>query len=277
MLPINYDPSTKPYQWWWEGSESIDIPGMGRNSALTFKLTQQYLEPLLPKKSLEHLSSKFKQSKKVLSGKGKEKARCWIKKIRVVPKMLEQIPARVPDSVQDAVYEALYEEKMLQITYHSRSKNEITTRRINPLGLIYRGITTELIFSSEDDDHVKRFILNRIKQAKIQVQSIVNPEGFNLDKFIQEELGFPGSCKEIEFKAWLSKYARHNVEETRLSNNQTVEDTDDGGIIVKARVRDTVELSNWILGLGARIKVIEPEYLRNIIADIARNMSKMYQ
>ena len=171
MFNIACDDTTRPFQWWWEGGDSIDIPGMGKNSALTFKLAQQYLEPLLPKRSLIHLQPKFKQSKKVLAGKGKEKDRHWINKIRVVPRMLEQIPAKISTQVQDAVYEALYEEKMLQITYHSRSKDEITIRRIHPLALIYRGITTELIFCGEDSHHAQRFILNRIKKAKIQIQS----------------------------------------------------------------------------------------------------------
>lgn len=249
---------------------------MGRNSALTFKLTQQYLEPLLPKKSLEHLTPKFRQSKKVLAGRGKEKDRRWINKIRVVPKMLEQIPAEISVRVQDEVYEALYEEKMLQITYHSRSKDEITTRRIHPLGLIYRGITTELIFCGENSSHAQRFILNRITQAKVQIQSLTVPSGFNLNKFIKDELGFPGSCKEIEFKAWLSKYARHNVEETRLSKHQTIEESEDGGVIVTATIRDTADLSSWILGLGARIKVIEPQFLQEKIADIAKKMVEHY-
>ncbi len=201
VFNIACDDTTRPFQWWWEGVDSIDIPGMGKNSALTFKLAQQYLEPLLPKRSLAHLQAKFRQSKKVLSGKGKEKDRHWINKIRVVPRIIEQIPAKVPTRVQDAVYEALYEEKMLQITYHSRSKDEITTRRIHPLALIYRGITTELIFCAEDSHHAQRFILNRIKKAKVQIQSLQSPEEFNLDDFIQNKLGFPGSCQErVQYK-----------------------------------------------------------------------------
>ena len=269
-FPVSCDDTKKPFQWWWTGKESIDIPGMGKFSALTFKLTQQYLEPLLPKKNLEYLIPKFKQSKKVLDESKKEKN--WVNKIRVVPKMLEQIPAKISVGVHDEVYNALYEEKMLKITYHSRSKNEISTRKVHPLGLIYRETTSELIASEENQTVAKRYILNRIKKAKIQLQSVSVPDGFNLDQFIQKELGFSGSCKEIKLKAWLHKYARHNVEETQLSKFQTIEETNDGGIIVTATVRDTAELSRWILGLGARIKVIEPKKLKNKISNIAKEM-----
>ncbi len=138
---ITCDDSVRPFQWWWAGKESYDIPGMGRNSALTFKLSQQYLEPLLPHKSLRHLRPKFSQAKKVLSAKGKEKDRRWVNKIRVVPKELVQIPARVSGKVHDAVYEALYEEKMLLIDYQARENKALSQRRIHPLALIYRGVT----------------------------------------------------------------------------------------------------------------------------------------
>lgn len=277
LFNIGCDNTVRPFHWWWAGKNAIEIPGMGRNSALTFKLCQQYLEPLLPKKSLAHLQPKFRQSKNVLAGKGKEKDRRWINKIRVVPRSLKQLPAKVSVKVQDAVYEALYEEKMLQITYQSRAHGEITTRRIHPLALIFRGITSELIFCEEGEINVKRFILNRIKGARVQIQSVIVPKEFNLEGYIEEKLGFPGSCEKIQFKAWLSDYGRQNVEETPLSKFQTIEESEDGGVIVTANIRETASLTTWILGLGTRIKVLEPISLQEKIAGLTKSMSDLYQ
>ncbi len=277
VLNIGCDDTKRPFQWWWADKEAVDIPGMGRNSALTFKLSQQYLEPLLPKQSLEHLGPKFRQAKKVLSGKGREKERCWINKIRVIPKELTQIPATVSEDVHDAVYEALYENKMLQIEYQSRENIEVTQRRIHPLALIYRGLTSELIICEEGQSTIKRFILNRIKKAKVQIQSVITPNNFNLDNYIENQLGFPGSCEEIEFTAWIHEYARQYVEETPLSKYQHIKEMDDGSIILTASIRETANLTIWILGLGARIKVLEPEFLQEKITNIVTDMAEHYQ
>jgi len=198
-----------------------------------------------------------------------------VKKIRVIPKILEQIPAKISTSVQQAVYDALYDEKMLEITYHSRMKNETTKRRIHPLALIYRGITTELIFCAEYSSTPKRFILNRIKKAELQVQSLIKPDDFELNDYLQHNLGFPNSCKEIQFKAWISDYSRPEVEETPLSKFQKIEKAE-GGIILTATLRDTIDLTTWILGLGPKIIVLEPEFLRKSISDSAQNMCKNY-
>jgi len=274
---IACDNSKRPFQWWWDGEDSFDIPGMGRNPALTFTLSQQYLEPLLPTRSLQHLQPKFKQARQVLFAKGKEKDRRWINKIRVVPKELVQIPATVAVAVQDAVYEALYEERMLLIDYQPRGNKEVSQRRIHPLALIYRGITSELIVYEEGQTIIKRFILSRIKKARVQIQSVTIPNGFDLDCFIEEKLGFPGSCKLIEFKAWIHQSARQDIEETPLSRFQRIEETGDGDIILTTRIRETASLTAWILGLNNRIKVLEPETLQEKIVDLIDQMAMNYQ
>ena len=277
LYNIYCDVSVRPFEWWWDGEDSIDIPGMGRNSALTFKLAKQYLDPLLPKNTLKHLQPKFRQSKKVLSGKGKEKEKKWIDKIRVVPRLLEQIPAKISTQVQEAVYQALYEEKMLKITYHAVLTETTSTRNIHPLALLYRGISTELLACEENDDQVKRFILNRIKKATVQIQSIKTPEEFNIDKFIQESLGFPGTCQEILFKAKLTGFACTNVIEMPLSKFQTIEKINDNEIIVTATVRDTVDLTHWIFSLGSSITVLEPEFLKEDVAQMIIRMGENYK
>jgi len=274
---ITCDNSKRPFQWWWDGEDSFDIPGMGRNSALTFTLSQQYLEPLLPTRSLQHLQPKFKQARQVLFAKGKEKDRRWINKIRVVPKELAQIPAKVAVAVQDAVYEALYEEKMLLIDYQPRGNKEVSQRRIHPLALIYRGITSELIVCEDGQTKTKRFILNRIKKAKVQIQSVFIPDGFDLDRYIEEKLGFPGSCELIEFKAWIHKSARQNVEETPLSQFQKIEEAGNGNIILTTSIRETAALTAWVLGLNNRIKVLEPKKLQEKIIDFIDKMAMNYQ
>ena len=274
---IYCDESVRPFEWWWDSDDSIDIPGMGRNSALTFNLAKQYLDPLLPQNTLKHLQPKFRQSKKILSGKGREKEKNWIDKIRVVPRLLEQIPAKISTQVQEAVYQALYEERMLKITYHAVLSEKISTRRIHPLALLYRGLTTELLACEENDDQVKRFILNRINKATVLIQSIKKPEKFNLDNFIQEDLGFPGSCKEIKFKARLTNFACTNVIEMPLSKFQKIEKINDDEIIVTADVRDTVDLTHWIFSLGSHITVLEPEFLKENIAQMITQMGENYK
>ena len=212
-----------------------------------------------------------------MSGKGKEKDHRWFNKIRVVPKEFVQVPAKVSEKVHNTVYEALYEEKMLLVDYQPREKKTVSQRRIHPLALIYRGITSELVVYEEGDSTIKRFLLNRIKKASIQIQSVIIPKGFNLNVYIEAQLGFPGSGELIEFKAWIHESARQNVEETPLSHNQTIQEVENGNIIVTTTLRETASLTAWILGLNNHIKVLEPEELQEKIIELIEGMIENYR
>jgi|GEM_PF-6538656 len=276
FINIGFDSSVRPHQWWWDSEETIEIPCMGRNTALTFNLAQQYIEPLFPKASLNYLKPKFKKANQVLSSYHSHKERDWLNKIRVIPHTVERIPAKVSSKVLLQVYEALFEEKVLSIKYNSPAKDKVTKYRIHPIALIYRGITTELIAKDENDGIIKRFVLNRIKEATIQIQSCIIDNYFNLDNFLKTHIGFPASCDQIMFKAWVSWDAKNKIIETPLSKFQNIEETENNAVIVTATVTDTNELVNWILSLGPRIKVLEPNELKNKISSLIKQMAENY-
>ncbi|MBF0266737.1 MAG: hypothetical protein HQL46_15855 [Gammaproteobacteria bacterium] len=131
------DSSTRPYRWWWDGNENIEIPAMGRNTALTFKLAQEYLEPLMPATSFNFLKPKFRQANRILTTKDKAKEKEWIKKIRVISHEVKSFPVVEPNDVHISVYDALYDNKMLTIKYSPPNK-KASTRLIHPLALIYQ-------------------------------------------------------------------------------------------------------------------------------------------
>lgn len=277
LFNIGCDSNRRPFQWWWAEKNSIEIPGMGKNTALIFYLTQHYLEPLLPKSSLNYLKPKFRQSKIVLSGRGKENERNWIKKIRVIPKAMEQIPAPILSNVNDVVYESLYKERVVNITYLAQKNKIAAKKRIHPLGLIYRGITTELIAQDENDKKIKRFLMNRIQSAKIQVQSSTIPDGFKLDDYIKTRLGYPLDSKLIKFQAWISQKERHKIEESPLSKDQLINEAENNSIIVTATVRKTTALIHWILSMGPELKVLKPIEIKNQMKELSTNMYELYK
>ena len=52
LFPFTCNEMTKPQQWYWPiGSERFHLPIMEIEEALTFKLVEQFLEPLVPHSS----------------------------------------------------------------------------------------------------------------------------------------------------------------------------------------------------------------------------------
>lgn len=278
-FPINCDDTEKPYRWFWDADEVLAIPAMGQFTALTFQLAEEMLKPLLPKQSFEYLKPNFSTAKHVLHGADKRKAMSWLKKIRVVPRALRQISAPIKDGVYDTVTQALYDDVQLEISYMAASNKtgKPKIHCINPYALLHRNTITELIGNIDGTSKIIRLMLHRIKAASTLDTKSKKSLTFDLDKFIDSELAQPFSGKEIRLKAWIHKYGKAHVIETPLSKDQTIDDLDDGGIIVTATVRETVELKWWILGLGERIKVLEPSILRDDIARTVMEAAKLYK
>ena len=107
---------------------------MSTDEALTFKLAEMFLEPLLPPSVRSRLSGYFDLADRRLQ---ESKFSHWAEKVAIVPNNLPLLPAEIEPSVLAVVYEALLKNQRIKATYHAVHNSE-KTYDINPLGLVFR-------------------------------------------------------------------------------------------------------------------------------------------
>lgn len=199
-------------------------------------------------------------------------------KVRVVPRGMRLLCAPIQGGVFDTVSRALYDDKQLELTYMAASNRsgKPSQYAVHPYALLHRGTITELVGKIDGDKKVRRWLLHRVKAATVLEAPSVIPGSFDLESYVQRELAMPFSGEDILFKAWVRSDAVNHVTETMLDEAQKIESVDDG-VIVTARLRETVELKWWILGLGERIEVLKPQSLRDHIAQTVKAMAKRYK
>ena len=73
-----------------------------------------------------------------------------------------------------------------------------------------------------------------------------------------------------------SKAAIH-LSERQLSDQQRLIPQADGRVLLRAKVRDTLELRWWLLGFGDKVTVLGPGSVREEFRNIATHMASMYQ
>jgi len=66
------------------------------------------------------------------------------------------------------------------------------------------------------------------------------------------------------------------LEERPLHKDQQLTACDDGSYLLESTAIDTNELRWWLLGFGANIEVLEPDYLRDEFRKIADAMANTY-
>jgi predicted DNA-binding transcriptional regulator YafY len=103
------------------------------------------------------------------------------------------------------------------------------------------------------------------------------PAGFDLDTYLRSgALGF-GEGNAISLEVLFDAPAADHLYETPLADDQRLTVEPDGRVRVRATVRDTPQLSWWLLGFGAQVEVRKPKSLRTSMAETARAMAAVYR
>jgi predicted DNA-binding transcriptional regulator YafY len=265
----------KPQGWSWTG-DPLQIPALDPQGALTLKLAQMFLAPMMPKATLNALDSHFQAAEGVL--KASPKLAKWTNKVRVLPKGLALNPPKIDPEVQSAVYEAMLWEKQVFMHYRRKGESELKKYTVNPLGIVIRDQVIYLICTLWEYEDVLQLAMHRIVDAQILDKHARLPKGFDLDAYIRSgELGYLASEIPIRLSVSMDEGAAQHLYETPLSSEQVLTPQHDGCVLLEATVLDTSELRWWLLGFGSSIEVLMPKKLRKEFQSMARGMANLYK
>jgi len=272
-FPIRGD-ANKPQGWCWSG-DPILIPVLDPQSALTLKLVEQFLQPLLPSATLQSLAEQFASAGKALSNSSRLAA--WPRKVRAVPRAFPLLPPKIDPKVQATIYEGLLENRQVSIQYRSRDCGEPKEHTIHPLGIVIRDQLVYLVCTFYDYDDVRQLALHRIEAAHLLPDKASRPKHFNLDEYIEEgAFSYPVTGKRIRFRALFGAGAAEHLYETPLAKDQKLTPEKDGRVLVEATVLDSSALRWWILGFGASVEVLSPPELRQEFEQMASDLAALY-
>lgn len=276
LFPIANTENTKPLRWFWiESSSPMQLPMMSTDEALTFKLAEMFLEPLLPPSARSRLSGYFDFAHKRLK---ESKFEDWVDKVGIIPNSLTFIPAEIEPSVLMVVYEALLQKKRFKATYHPLHGLE-KVYEISPLGLVFRYNAIYLVATLFNYDDIKQLVLHRLHNAKIIERDVTVPNGFVLKQYIEQgNFHYPvdNNLSSITLKLKVGRVIKQLLQESPLCRNQHITELDEKNYLIEAVVNNTDQLHWWLHSFGSRVEVLEPLELRQQFALEARRLQNIY-
>jgi len=278
VLPLLAD-NAKPQGWSWRAdAQTIDLPALDPQAALTFKLVESYMRQLLPASTLDYLQPWFRTANGVLDQHDNGLAH-WPDKIRVLP---QGLPKKTPDikpEVAEAVYQAVLQERQLQITYPSKNEDaETTSRIIHPLALVVRDHVVYLICIFDGYSDPRQLAMQRILSAEVLNDAALRPQGFSIDAYIADgEFGMPLSPQPIVLEAEFMRHVAIHLREAPIAEDQVIEDVDEDNVLLRATVPDTLELRLWLKSFGDEVMMVKPEKLRQEFRQMAENLRCYYE
>lgn len=261
----------KVHYWHWPVQyRSLERHGMAIAEAVSLRLIEQLVTPLLPE-SLRHvLDVRFAAARECLDKLRRKNRRVdWPDQIAAIPSHFMLQPPRIDPEVLRTVQDALLDGRELEVDYQSLKDSEPRRRRVHPRAIIQSGSVTYLIAtrpdSNKDSDRPIQYRLDRVHAAFLSARH-VSPSDFDLSQYLANEEEKVGSREMIRLELWVSPQLASILKGTALAEDQSLRDADDGAI-VNATVRNTLRLQQWLLGHREHLEVRKPAVLRRWMAD----------
>jgi predicted DNA-binding transcriptional regulator YafY len=107
--------------------------------------------------------------------------------------------------------------------------------------------------------------VERIKRLELLEQSFEIPKDFDLGAYARGAFGITGGKPEnveLHFGAAAADYVRERV----WHESQSLEEREDGSVVLRMSVAPGPELQTWIKGFLPHVRVVAPRALREAIA-----------
>ncbi|TDB05117.1 helix-turn-helix transcriptional regulator [Halomonas marinisediminis] len=273
-FPLVCDDSQKPYRWYFDRDFHCSLPALDIPSALTLVLAEEYLKGLLPPVVVGQLTPQFRDARQLLDNLEQNGLSQWARRVRAIPNGKALIPAPLSAETWQTVSEALLSQRAIDVTYLSRSAEEVKQFTLHPQGLVSRHSVTYLLATVNDYEDVRQFALHRIREARLSDASWHDAGDFDLDDYIAGgAFGYLESKAPVTLVANVAPQVAWLLSETPLAEEQRLTPLPDSDWQrLEAKVPNDQQTLWWLMAMGANVEVLAPETWRADIFTTAKTI-----
>jgi predicted DNA-binding transcriptional regulator YafY len=166
---------------------------------------------------------------------------------------------------------ALLEGCKVHIVYETRSRGgAVSERVVRPYHIMPYVRSWQLIAYCELRKDIQMFKVDRIQEATLLDERYSIPADFDVDEYMGSSWGAMrgGSGVPVDVVLRFGSEAGQWVSEEYWHPSQEAEELPDGRVLFKLRIAAiTPEFVNWVLYYGSRVEVLEPDELRERVAE----------
>lgn len=190
------------------------------------------------------------------------------------------VPVKINDHLI-LLRKALLQERKIRVHYYARGINQNVDWLLWPLGLVFytgNGIWY-LVACREDTGQIILCHLARIHQVQVLEQHFIYPADFSPREYLKSRWGMdtcPPETVRVRF------YNEANVlekvrQEFQARGLPAPKELPDGSLEYHGEIMGVNNFAKWVLSFGSSAEVLEPDWLRARIIEIARHWESMYR
>ncbi len=166
--------------------------------------------------------------------------------------------------------------RKVRIGYRSPSKNALRERVVAPYALEPTANGIYMIGFDDSVGSIRTFKLDRLETAVILDEVYTLPVGFDAEAHLATSWGIMTGGPVTAVALQFVPAATPLVRERRWHPSQHLQTTADGGVVLRVRVSEPLEMQPWIRSWGAQVRVLEPDWLRDKIGADLRAAAAQY-
>lgn len=266
----------RPYRWASPYRKAKQTyPSASTTDALAFVLAAPYLKRRLPAEVFQKLTPRILEAEKQLDQLQTNRLANWHKKVRSLPGGRPLRTAQQTEQIWQQVSEAVLAEQQLMICYRAHNA-EPTERIVNPLAVVVRETKSYLIATVGEHTKPALFAINRINKAEQTHRPAQVPPDFDLTELINSgRFGWAAKGK-VQLKAHIREGVAAKLQETPISDDQSITAINEGWHLLEAEVPDDRETLWWIFSMNHNIQVLEPEHWVEEITHTLQSWADLY-
>lgn len=181
-----------------------------------------------------------------------------------------------PDTEQDGRWyelsEAVARQKSVLMEYYVQSRDEVTRRTVNPLGLVFYSDHWNLIAFDQLRQDIRNFRLDNIRSMRVLNERFEIPPGFDLQAHIEERGERTATLRIVlAFDPKAFRFARRGIP-ARIEEETMV----DGRVRIVFYFENLDYVARWLLRYGTGAQVLEPAELQTKLRHLALEVADTY-
>lgn len=168
--------------------------------------------------------------------------------------------------------QAVANQKKILMEYFVASRNEVTRRTVDPLGLVYYTDHWNLLAYDHLRDDVRNFRLDQIRTLRILMEKFERPPGFDLSAHLEERGESPANLRVvIRFHHFVFASAHRGIPA------RVEEEVQEGDWIRVTFYFENMDyVAGWLLRFGSQAEVLEPKELMLKVKEKALSTAALY-
>ena len=187
------------------------------------------------------------------------------------------LAADINPAILETIGVGIREQRRLRVAYRSQNSGREKDYTIDPYAVAFRRHSWYVLAFSRQHGKVVQFKLTRFRAVQQTGESFKRPGDFSVEQYFGLSWEAWAGGAETRVKVRFAPRVAEMVAEAERHPTQVTSFEPDGSLLFEATVAGIEEIAIWILGFGRDAEVLEPETLRSLIAEHAREMAKRYR